>query len=80
MKTEKINVDGREFNISELKALQVDTIDFNDKKVAIKQQVILSTGLNEEEYSNLTWKERMKIVETINKINGLVEDFRQPTK
>jgi hypothetical protein len=80
MKTEKINVDGREFNIKELKAIEVDTIDFNDKKVAIKQQVILSTGLNEEEYSNLTWKERMKIVETINKINGLVEDFRQPTK
>lgn len=80
MKTEKINVDNREFNIKELKAIEVDAIDFNDKKVAVKQQVILSTGLNEEEYSNLTWKERMKIVETINKINGLVEDFQQPTK
>ena len=76
---EEIDIDGRKFKIRELLAIELDDIDWNDKKNAIKKEVILSTGLSEDEYTKLTVKERMKIVQKINEINGF-SDFLNPAK
>ena len=48
-----------------------------DKKEAIKKQVMLSTEISETEYNNLTMNERLKIFQAINEVNGLM-DFQNP--
>jgi len=42
-------------------------------------QVVLSTGISDEDYKQLTIKERLYIINAINDINGL-SDFPQPAK
>jgi hypothetical protein len=74
----EIEVNNKKFKIRELLAVELDDVDWSDKKNAIKKQVILSTGISEDDYSKLTVKERMAIIQQINKINGF-EDFQNPT-
>lgn len=69
----EIKVGEKKFVIRELLAREVDDIDFNDKKNAIKKQIILSTGISENEYNELTLKERLAIFKAINEINGLAD-------
>ena len=79
METKKIVIGEKEFIIKELLACDVDTIDFDDKKEALKKQVMLSTGMSEEEYTKLTLKERLGILKIVSEINGL-NDFMNPPK
>ena len=79
MVEKEIDVNGRKFKVRELLAIELDDIDWNDKKTAIKKQVILSTGLNDEEYAKLTVKERLALIQKINEINGF-SDFLNPAK
>ena len=65
----EVNVNGKTFLIRELLAIEVDDINWDDKKEAIKKQVILSTGIGEEDYKKLTVKERLAIVNAINELN-----------
>lgn len=69
----EIQVNGRTFRIRELFAVELDDIDWADKKVALKKQVILSTDITSEDYDKLTVKERMVIIKTINEVNGLAD-------
>ena len=73
----EVEVNGKKFVVRELLAKDVDDINFDDKKEAVKKQVILSTQISEEEFNNLTMKERLVIFKIINEING-IEDFQQP--
>lgn len=66
----KINVNGKEYTVREMLAIELDDINFDDKKEAIKKQVMLSTGITEVEYTQLTVNERMQIISCINEING----------
>jgi hypothetical protein len=66
----EIDVNGRKFKIRELLAIELDDINWDDKKEAIKKQVILSTGLNDADYFKLTVKERLSIIKEINQLNG----------
>lgn len=75
----EIDVNGKKFRVRELKAIELDDINWDDKKTAIKNQVMLSTGMNDNEYNGLTVKERLNIVRAINEINGF-EDFQNPAK
>ena len=79
MNTKEIDVDGRKFKIRELLAIEFDEIDFTDKKQANKKQVMLCSGISEDEYNKLTFKERLKIMDTMNELNG-VKDFQVPIK
>lgn len=74
LKKKEIEVDGRKFTVRELLAIELDDVDFGNLPEARMKQVTLSTGLTEEEYRNLTFKERLVILKTYNQING-VEDF-----
>lgn len=74
----EIKVGERTFVVRELLAVEMDGINFDDKVKAIKEQVMISTGLSEEEYKLLTVKERFSIVQTMNEVNGL-SDFQKPT-
>ena len=73
-----IEVNGKKFTIRELLAVEVDDINFDDKKEAIKKQVILSTGMSDEVYKALTLKERLSIVNAINELNFV--DFQKAEK
>lgn len=73
-----IEVNGKKFTIRELLAVEVDDINFDDKKEAIKKQVILSTGMSDEVYKALTLKERLAIVNAINELNFV--DFQKAEK
>ena len=75
----EVIVGSKKFIVKELLALELDSIDFNDKKEAIKKQVILSTGITENDYSILTVKERLNIINAINEVNGF-SDFQVPAK
>lgn len=73
----EINVNGKVFKIRELLASEFDICsDIVDKKESLKKQVLFSTGMSEEEYSKLTFKERLTIVQTMNDVNGLA-DFQK---
>ena len=75
----EVTVDGKSFVVKEMKAIDLDSIDFTNTKEAIKKQVMISTGITESNYAELTVKERLEIIKTINEINGL-NDFQKPTK
>jgi hypothetical protein len=75
----EIEVNNRKFRIRELLAIELDDVDWSDRKTAVKKQVLMSTGMSEEEYSKLTVKERLAIIQEINKINGF-DDFQNPAK
>ena len=65
----EIEVEGRKFIVRELLGIEVDEINFEDKKEAIRKQVTLSTGLTDDEYNKLTVKERLSIMNVIGEIN-----------
>lgn len=68
----EIVVGERKFLVRELLAVELDdTMDIQDKKLALKKQVTLSAGLNDEEYAKLTVKERIAIINAMNELNGV---------
>jgi len=75
----EIIVSEKKFKVRELLAIETDDIDWDNRPLALKKQVILSTGISEEEYNKLTVKERLNIIQTINEINGF-NDFQKPIK
>lgn len=76
MRTKKITVEGRTFDVRELRAVELDDLDWTDKKLVLKQQILLSTGISEQDFLDLTLRERLAIVNTINELNGL-GDFQK---
>jgi len=74
----EIVVGERKFIVRELLAIELDDVNWDDRKEAVKKQVLFSTGIDEETYNKLTVKERLQIIQTINEINGF-GDFQQPT-
>ncbi len=73
MKEKEVIVDEKKFIVKELKAKVLDDINWDDKKAALKTQVQLSTELSDAEYDELSIRERIAIVKTINEINGFSE-------
>lgn len=69
-KQAEINVDEKKWIVKELLAIEMDDINFDDKKQALRQQVKLSTGISDEDYNLLTVKERLTIIQKINELNG----------
>jgi hypothetical protein len=74
----EISVSGKTYIVRELLAKEVDAINFEDKAQSNKQQVMISTGITEEEYNSLTWNARTQIFKAINEVNGL-GNFQIPT-
>ena len=74
----EILVGEKKFKVRELLAIELDDVNWDDRKEAVKKEVLISTGMDEETYNKLTVKERLAIVQTINEVNGF-EAFQQPT-
>jgi len=76
METKEVVVNGKSFTIKELLAVDVEDINWEDKKEAVKKQILLSTGMSETDYSKLTIKERLALIKGITELN--FGDFQKP--
>lgn len=78
METKEIEVNGSRFVVRELLATEFDEIvklDNSDKRT--EELVKKSSSLTDEQYRNLTARERGVIINTINILNGWNEDFQK---
>ena len=78
--TETIKISNREYEIKELKYRDLTGLADFTKQEAAKQLVILSTGMNEADYEELSLKDGIKLQSLINDINDLNEGFQVPLK
>ena len=70
----EVKVGSKTFIVRELLAIEADDINFDDKKEAIKKQIMLSTSMSEDEYKLLTLKERFSLIKVFNELN--IPDFQ----
>lgn len=77
MRTKEIEVNDRKFMISEIKYKELTSFADLEKGEAAKKIMIVSTGITEEEYDELSVKEGVILQKEINELNGL-EDFQNP--
>ena len=77
METKEIEIEGKKFIVSEIKYKELTSFTEMEKGEAAKKLMLVSTGITEEEYDNLTIKEGMILQKTINELNGL-DDFQEP--
>jgi len=77
MVEKQITVDDRQFTIRELKYKELTEFTDLEKSEAAKKIILVSTGMTEEEYNELSIKEGIKLQTEINVLNGL-EDFQAP--
>ncbi len=79
MKNEKVEIDGREFVVSELKYKDVAELQDLSKSESAKRLMQLSTGMSDEDYENLGMSAGTKLMIAVNKLNN-IEDFQMPTQ
>ena len=77
MITKEIEVNDKKFIISEIKYKDLTAFTDLEKGEAAKKIMLVSTGMTEEEYDNLSVKEGILLQKEINELNGL-EDFQNP--
>ena len=77
MKTKEIEIEDKKFIINEIKYKELTSFADLEKGEAAKKIILISTGMTEEEYDNLSVKEGVIIQKEINELNGL-EDFQNP--
>ena len=77
MNTKEIEVNGKKFTISEIKYRELTLFADLEKGEAAKKLMLVSTGMTEEDYDNLSIKEGIFVQKEINELNGL-DDFQNP--
>lgn len=82
MKEEKIELDGKFYNLKELKYKDVISISSDgDNAESAKRMILLSTGMTEEEYNELPAKHGIELQTKINELNGFAnKNFQQPAQ
>lgn len=77
MEKKEVEVNGKKFQVHELLATEFDDTqrmeDSVDRVVALIKK---SASMSDEDYGQLTLKERTKVMDTINELNGW-EDFQK---
>ena len=79
MKTETLEIDGKEYTVSELKYKDVAELADLSKSDSAKKLMLLSTGITDEEYNELGMSVGIEIITAVNKLNNLdTENFPAP--
>ena len=79
MKKETLEIEGKEYTVSELKYKDVAALADLSKSDSAKQLMQLSTGISDEEYSELGMSSGMDIMKVVNKLNNIdTENFPAP--
>ena len=77
MEETEITIGDKTFVVRELLAIEFDEIsDSEDVTKRIVQIIKKCADMKDDDYAKLTIRERSKLMEEINKINGWVEDFQ----
>ena len=66
----EIQVDGKSYKIRELLFVEIINIPADNKQEASKKMIQLATGISDDDFQKLTVKEGLKLMETINEMNG----------
>ncbi|MCH7568505.1 MAG: phage tail assembly protein [Nanoarchaeota archaeon] len=74
----EIVVNGKTYNLKELKYKDVAALGQINQEESAKKLLILSTGVTEEEYNDLSMRDGIEIQKAINELNGFGEDFQKP--
>ena len=72
-----IEIGNKKYEIKEIKYKDLADFGTLPPGEAAKKMMLLSTGMSEEEYENLSMKEGVELQTAINDLNGL-EDFQKP--
>ena len=75
----EVIVGEKTYKIEELKYKDVASAGDVPKEEIAKKMIVLSTGMSDEEYDNLSMKEGLALQKVINDFNGF-EDFQNPPK
>ena len=76
--TEK-EINGKKYILKELRYKDMAALAEAPKIDGLKQMIILSTEMSEEEYKELSLKDGVELQKVINELNGLnSQDFQQP--
>ncbi len=75
----EVIVGEKTYKIEELKYKDVASAGDVPKEEVAKKMIVLSTGMSDEEYDNLSMKEGLALQKVINDFNGF-EDFQDPPK
>jgi len=76
----EIVIGDKKFIVKEIKYKDLISKTMNtSKEDAAKQLILMSVGITEEEYDNLSMKEGITLQRAVNDINGLNEDFLSQT-
>jgi len=78
MESKEIEVNGKKFKIHELLAIEFDEIQKIENKIeSIVALIKNSADMTDEDYNILTLKERGKVMDEINQLNGWSSDFQK---
>lgn len=79
MKTKTLEINGKEYTISELKYKDVASLQDLSKSEAAQKMMQLSTGITDEEYDELGMSDGVLLMKAANNINNLdTENFQTP--
>lgn len=78
MVEKEIVVNDKTYKLKELKYKDVAALGQINQEESAKKLLILSVGITEEEYNDLSMRDGIEIQKAINELNGFVEDFQKP--
>lgn len=81
MEQKEIEVNGKKFKVHELLATEFDeTQKIEDAVERVVKLIKVSSDMTDEDYTKLTLKERSKIMDTINELNGWADFQKSETE
>ena len=81
MKTKILEIDGKEYTVSELKYKDVAELADLSKSDSAKKMMQISVGLTDEEYDNLSMSDGLELMKIANKLNNIdTENFPAPVQ
>lgn len=77
----QIEIGEKKFTVKELKYKDIAVLTDLSKAEVAKSMVVSATGMSEEDYNDLSMKEGIELMKSINEVNGLeTEDFQTATQ
>ena len=74
----EVEISGRKYIVKEITYLQGISMEKLDTKEKIKNILMFSVGLSEEEAEKLPFRDGIALQKVINEVNGLTTDFQNP--
>ena len=81
MKKETLEIEGKEYTITEMKYKDVAELQELSKSESAKKLLQLSTGITDEEYDEIGMSTGIELMKKVNEINNIdSENFPKPTQ